>query len=87
VGWNYRVIRRAETEAASGTIEFTFGIHEVYYRDDEVDDRTVSASEVGFTERPVPVVGESVEALRTTLELMLTALDKPVLDDGERGAP
>jgi len=86
VGWNYRVIRRAAIDTASGETEHTFGIHEVYYRSDEVDERTVSSSEVGFTEMPVTVVGESVEAIRSALELMLAALEKPVLDDEGHGA-
>ncbi len=87
MGWNYRVIRRAAIEATSGETEHTYGIHEVYYRSDEVDERTVSSSEVGFTEMPVPVVGESVEALRSALELMLASLDKPIIDDYVQGAP
>ena len=87
MGWNYRVIRRTVIGAASGGARHTFGIHEVYYGNDEVDDRTVSSSDIGFTEMPVAVVGESVEALRSTLQLMLAALDKPVVDDGGHGAP
>ena len=63
--WNYRVIRKVEKE------EYTFGIHEVYYK----EDGTVE----GWTENHGGPFGETVEELQRKLELMKTALDKPVL--------
>lgn len=63
--WNHRVIKKGKD------YEY-LAIHEVHYR----DDGTIS----GYTERSIPVLGESVEELRTVLEQMLKALDKPIID-------
>jgi hypothetical protein len=41
------------------------------------------ASETMFTEQPVAIVGEDLEALRWMLEAMQESLDKPVLDYGD----
>lgn len=48
-----------------------YAIHEVYYKD--------NGEMNGYTKHPVPVRGESIEALRTVLEQMLGALDKEVI--------
>ena len=47
-------------------------IHEVHYKDD--------GSISGHVEIPARVIGESIEELRTVLEQMLGALDKPIID-------
>lgn len=78
--WNHRVMRHKHTFPESGETEVTLAIHEVYYKDQTVDDCQVSADDVGFTENAVTVTGESIEELRSTLRLMLNALDKPVLE-------
>lgn len=66
--WNHRVMKR---ESGGETL---YGIHEVHYCGDEVE---------MWTSLPEPVVGESIEELRTTLTRMLAALDKPVLEVDE----
>jgi len=67
--WNHRVVKRIYP------MDTMYGIHETYYEDDD--------SVMGITENPTPVVGESVEELRETLERMLKALDEPVLNYDE----
>lgn len=62
--WNYRVVRTATPE---GTL---LGIHEVYYRGEEV----------GWTAEPVAPVDESLAGLRDVLDRMLIALELDVLD-------
>ena len=79
MGWNYRVMRH-QPNPARGEREVWYAIHEVFYRNDAVDDRTVDSSETGYTEEPVAVVADDVDGLRWVLEQMLAALDKPVLE-------
>ena len=64
MSWNYRVMRYPDGY---------LGIHEVYYDDGE---GTVN----GYTVEAVPVSGEDKEAIQSTLQMMLAALDKPTLD-------
>ena len=63
--WNHRVIKKGKD------YEY-LAIHEVHYR----DDGTISS----YTENPIPVIGESIEELRTVLEQMLRALDETIID-------
>lgn len=63
--WNHRVVRTAENGEA------WLGIHEAFY---DIEGGTA------WTERPVAVIGESIAELRETLERMLLALDKPIID-------
>lgn len=86
MGWNCRVVRRTELNAAGQAVS-SLGIHEVYYRNDDVDDSTVSSREVGLAATPAAVHGESIEDIRASLQLMLVALNKPVLDYGAANAP
>ena len=73
--WNHRVVKRIVREAGED-VEW-FGIHECFYeRSDE--------SDPGWTDEPIAVGGESVDELRETLERMMRALDKPVIDDTEK---
>lgn len=65
VSWNHRVVR----QVIHG--EEWLGIHETFY---DID------GGMAWTEEPGGVVGESVEDLRVTLERMLSALDRPVID-------
>ena len=69
VYWNYRVIRSVLGKGEDQ--EITFGIHEVYYENDEP--RWVSAE-------PDGIVSDSVEDLEKQLEYFKAALSKPVLD-------
>lgn len=77
MGWNYRVLQRQYT-SSDGEVEETFAIHEVYYRSDNVDDRTVTLQEVGYSD-PVPPSAESLDALKVVLRRMLEACEKPIL--------
>ena len=67
--WNHRVVRRNYKGAYPETL---YSIHETFYGlDGELP---------VFTTDPSDVSGESVGELRQTLQWMLKALDKPVLD-------
>lgn len=70
--WNYRVVRK-EYLHIDGSVEEYFGIHEVYY--ENYDNSKMSA-----TETPIAPEGETISELKSTLTLMLEALEKPVLD-------
>lgn len=69
--WNYRVISRTDP---SGSGEL-FGIHEVYYD-------SIGRVE-GWTEEPCDPFGESLSELRADLEMMMAALEKPVLKEAD----
>ena len=79
MGWNYRVMKHSEKDESTGKVETWFGIHEVYYRSDDVDDLAVGADETGYTAEPVRVIADEVDDLRRMLTRMLESLDKPVL--------
>ena len=66
--WNCRVVK----ETISG--QDFFSIREVFYDDQGI---------YGYTEEPVDICGESIDALREYLQLCLDCLDKPVLEDGK----
>lgn len=68
--WNYRVLKQVYA-GDQGNEEY-FGIHEVYYDD---NDKPHSCSTDAM--RPF---GETVEELQRDLELMQKAFEKPVLD-------
>jgi hypothetical protein len=80
MGWNYRVMRHSSKDETTGEDEIWVGLHEVYYRDDDVDDLTVNVDETSYTKKPVRIISEDVAGLRWVLERMLEALDKPILD-------
>jgi uncharacterized membrane protein len=63
-----------------GEKEIWYAIHEVYYKDDEVNDLTVTSNDVGYTKEPIEVRAENIDQLRWVLEEMLKSLDKPILD-------
>ncbi len=69
--WNHRIVKKYFPE----TDETYFTVHEAHYND--------NGDLYGYTESGVDPCGESLEALRETLHMMLRALDKPVLVDGE----
>lgn len=64
--WNHRVVKQTDGD------ETWFGIHEVFYDEEQG---------TGWTENAVSVIGQSVDDLRWVLEKMLLALDKPVIED------
>ena len=63
--WNYRVV---EKKAYDGT--FYYQIEEVYY------DKNKNIN--GFGDARIPF-GEEIDDIKFTLEMMLKALDKPVV--------
>ena len=71
--WNHRVVRRVYHH--SGHEEVTYAIHEAHYREEGK-----GSGKCDITMNPTDVSGESVDDLKWTLEHMLKALDKPVLD-------
>ena len=75
--WNHRIMRH--TDSPDG--EPYYALHEVFY-DEE-------GGKPGWTKDPVNILGESPDEIRETLERMLRALDKPVMDyeSGEEIAP
>jgi len=78
--WNYRLMRHVHQHPDVDEEEVILKIHEVYYRDRDVDDTRVSRDEISYTANPVSVTGETVEEVRAALHRMLEALDKPVID-------
>lgn len=78
--WNYRVMRHVEKDNQSGMESEWLAIHEVYYQSKSINDLEVTSADVGFTENPVKMTGESVEELRDMLTKMLKALEKPILE-------
>jgi hypothetical protein len=82
MGWNYRVMRHTSGNENSAETGEWFAIHEVYYRNDKVDDLTVDVKETSYTREPITVVVEAdrIDELRLMLEQMLEAFEKPVLE-------
>jgi len=70
--WNHRVVRRTWRKGEVDE-EKEYAIHEAYYGRD--DDGGISIT----ADHKAPY-GETVEELRETLQRMLRALDRPVLD-------
>jgi len=79
MSWNYRVMKHEEINS-EGEKEVWYGMHEVYYRDDEVDDMAVKSDEIGYTKEPVKVTSDNINDLKWILEEMLNSLNKPILD-------
>lgn len=68
--WNHRVVKRRDKTIG----EDYYAIHECFY---DVDGK------MGWTEQPIQVIGEDLDSLRWTLEKMMLALDRPVIEDTE----
>jgi hypothetical protein len=85
MGWNYRVMRHTKAATVGGGADETYAIHEVYYRSDDVDDLTLKAGEFSCTVDPVSLSAENMADLRSTLQEMLKALDKPILEYLQKG--
>lgn len=64
--WNYRVVK------SSVNGETLYAVHEAFYKESLEPD--------SITENPITIYAESLEGLRQNLELILKALDKPILD-------
>jgi hypothetical protein len=67
--WNYRIMQYREEHPEFG---HPFGIHEVYYDDDD--------SVKGWTEDAIALVGHDLDDLEGRLRMMLEAFQKPVLE-------
>lgn len=70
MAWNHRVIKKTDSEG-----EIYFGIHEVYFKDD--DENNINS----WSAEPRGILEYSLEDLRVTLERMLKSLDKGILDE------
>jgi len=68
--WNYRVVKKV-TKIPLGETDTTYEIHDVYY------DKNLENSSIGRIS--LPLSGD-VEGLQWTLEKMLEACKKPVID-------
>jgi hypothetical protein len=74
--WNYRILHRyLRSEISPDEIEH-YGIHEVYYDDDD-------GSICSYTEEPIPLCADSLEELKDDLLYITQAFDKPVLEYGK----
>lgn len=65
--WNYRIIRKYHMETETEI----FQIHEVHYSDEHQIE--------GWTESPIAPMGEALSELKSDMELMQKAFEKPVL--------
>lgn len=69
--WNHRVIRKKIQNGSEQ--EDWYGIHEVYYDDDEEIE--------GVTEKAIAPGGSTLEELKNELQRMIKCLDKGILED------
>ncbi|MBU4225655.1 MAG: hypothetical protein KKC71_07525 [Chloroflexi bacterium] len=67
--WNHRVVK----QILNG--EDWYSVREVFYNDD--------GSIYAYTEEPVDISGESIEALKQYAQWVLNCIDKDILVDGE----
>jgi len=80
MSWNYRVIYHKPKTKVIENVEYEeeegwYGIHEVYYEEDNITPKMYAID---------PDVGtEHKKDLKEILEMMKSALDKPVLDQDE----
>ena len=70
--WNHRVISKQVPADIKGNTETAYEIHEVYYNEEGIP---TSCTVDGIT-----AFGETVEELKETLERMLKATEKPILE-------
>lgn len=74
--WNYRVIERKDVDG-----NYTYGIHEVYYKDkDVVGDCWIIDC---WTEDSIKLEASNYEALKNMKELYMLAFDAPLLKEEE----
>ena len=71
MAWSYRVVKTV-TKIPLGNIDISYGIHEVYY--DENGDI------VNISESLAQPLSDDLEGLKWSLERMMEACNKPVLD-------
>ena len=68
--WNHRVVRETVDDGS-----YWYSVREVFYNDD--------GSIYCYTEKPVRIDGQSIDAIKEYLRWVLDCLDTPVLIDGE----
>lgn len=71
MSWNYRVVKAAVTNELTGTTEEMYHVREVYYDDTGKPTGYCGASVSNW---------ETVEDLKSSVELMRQAFDKPVVE-------
>jgi hypothetical protein len=74
--WNYRVVHRCVC-GPLGDFADVYAIHEVYYRDD--------GTPYAVSNDPDPMLGETLEELRTARLMMSRAFREPVLEYDQIG--
>jgi hypothetical protein len=70
MGWQYRVVKKV-TKIPLGEIDTTYEIHDVYL------DENLDIVNIGRLSFPM---GDDVESLQWSLERMMEACKKPVID-------
>lgn len=70
MSWNYRVVKKT-TKIPLGETDITYEIHDVYY-DENLD--IVNIGRVSFP------MGDDIESLQWSLERMMEACKKPIID-------
>ena len=70
--WNYRVVRKNVYMGKTINPEVQFGIHETYYNSED--------KPTAITTDHMRPYGETLEELKSDLEKMVAALEKPVLN-------
>jgi len=68
--WNHRVVKQKLQDGTDW-----FSVREIFYNDDD--------SIYAYTEKPVDISGESIEAMRVYCQWILHCLDKEILVDGD----
>jgi hypothetical protein len=71
MAWNYRVVKKI-TKTPLGETDITYEIHDVYLVDENLD--IVYVGRLSFP------MGDDVESLQWSLERMIEACKKPVID-------
>ena len=68
--WNHRVVKQTLSDGSE-----YYSVREVHYNDD--------GSIYAYSEEPVGIQGESLEAMREYTQWVLNCMDKDILVDGE----
>ena len=71
-GWNYRIVRKNVYMGKTIAPEVMYGIHETYYNGED--------KPTAITTDHMRPYGETLDELKSDLEKMVAALDKPVLN-------
>ena len=71
MSWNYRLVKKSIGESN----HFAYGIHEVYYGDDETP--------WGITEDPVNMSADHLNELKIQWDMLIEAFGRPVIDYDE----